>query len=94
MDGFGRVCFVCSCDKLRRRALSHSSSLLLYTGSSHNCHHVLVAAGSRRPCRLPVGQHLYIHLRSRQPRLSSRLPNSSFAPTPTLVKQGFMPAQR
>lgn len=77
-----------------RRVLSLSSSLLLYTGYSHNCHHVLVAAGPRRSCRLSVSQHLYIDLRSRQPRIISCLPDSSFAPTPTLVKQGFMPAQR
>jgi hypothetical protein len=75
-----------------RKVLSHSSSLLLRTGYTLQCNHVLVAVGSRRSCRHPISQHLYIDLRSRQPCLIGDLPDSSLTPTPTLVKQGFMPA--
>jgi hypothetical protein len=77
-----------------RKVLSYSSSLLSCSGYTLQCNHVLVAVGSRRPCRHPISQHLYLDLRSRQPCLVGDLPDSSLAPTPTLVKQGFMPAQR
>jgi hypothetical protein len=91
------VCIVCLCDTAGPKGLI---TFELAVGGCcipfkhFQCNHVLVAVGSRRPCRLSIGQHLYIDLRSRQPCVISHLPDSSFAPTPTLVKQGFMSAQR
>lgn len=85
------VCFVCTVTRRIRRVLSQDCESAVYR-SYTTANHVLVAAGSRRSCRYPVG--LYLDMCCRQPLLISGLPDPSLAPTPTFIQQGFMPAQR
>lgn len=85
------VCFVCTVTRRIRRVLSQDCESAVYR-SYTTANHVLVAAGSRRSCRYPVG--LYLDICCRQPLLISGLPDLSLAPTPTFIQQGFMPAQR